>query len=166
MPKLLKGDAYMKYFTSELWAAMHTSEDQENIFLEWKKNDQEYENYLKEIKNYLPLNFLDHYHKNEGFHDFEIRSLSVEETNKLKMTLRKDAIGKAFLISFQPISECTITIRDKENMICGKLGWGYCEFELVSPDQLKLSILCDISNEISVTFKLGENNCEVLELNV
>lgn len=45
-----------------------------------------------------------------------------------------------------------MNLKDREDWLCGRLEWGYSEFEFLDDGKFKLNILCDVSSEIEIIF--------------
>ena len=61
----------MKYFTSDLWSKINSTEEHEREIADkqWQENGELYAEYFAGIKEKLPVNFLKIYNKCYGFHD-------------------------------------------------------------------------------------------------
>ena len=144
----------MKYFKKELWK--YNNEENEII---WSNNAEKYAKYFESIKKYLPKRFLKVYLNEEGFHDYVINSINIDtsvkdrKNNLSRMRVELKSGQRDFTVELSGVSAFKIDISDKSYCICGKLSWGYAEFERIDAKKMKLSIICDIENELEFIFE-------------
>jgi hypothetical protein len=150
----------MKYFTSDLWIKINSNNKNERNLAEeqWDKNDSIYTAYFSEIKNKLPVNFLNTYFDCQGFHDYIIKDIYISNQEKQKDSLISLTINvgnpkKSFSIIYQGVEKYNIFVPGTCNWMNSRMSWGYTEFELLSNGLFKQNILCDMDSEIEIVFK-------------
>lgn len=145
----------MKYFTSNLWASLNSRSKEQRISAEkqWDDAFVAYQKQWNHVRRHLPDNFRKFY-ENHPFHDAPITQCIFEYREK------EPTIRMKLLIDERPVDLCFlnvdsfhISLIDFSNCILNQLAWGYDEFEYLPTRQFKLSVLCDINNEIEIVFK-------------
>lgn len=153
----------MKYFTSSLWAALNSQSKEQQIAADKQWNDA-FSNYRKQwqrVKRDLPSDFVNFYEK-YSFHDAPIKECIFGYCNKLPIVRMNLTIDKyQIMLLFSNVESYRVSLIDFSNCILNQLAWGYGEFEYLPSHQFKLSVLCDINNEIEIVFKKLE--WEILE---
>ena len=77
----------MKYFTSELWDLINSENEEvrQQAELKWNENSQQYNNYFNcTIKKRLNKKFYNKYITCEGFHDANIKQITISNLNNIK----------------------------------------------------------------------------------
>lgn len=141
----------MRYFKYELWKKMNSKDQVEsnNALSQWEQNDKEYYKLFERVKKKLPVEFLQVYLVNHGFHDFKIESIQVihekygikqpikviiiitDESNKLK--IKYDEISK-IQIDYMCVNDSRADNRGFDD-------WGYDEFLIVDRKTISHEIL-------------------------
>lgn len=150
----------MKYFTSDLWIKINSSNSNERDLAEeqWDKNDSIYAAYFSEIKNKIPVIFLNTYLDCQGFHDYIIKDIHISNHKKQKgspisLTINVGNTKKSFSIIYQGVERYNIFIPGTSNWMNSNMCWGYTEFELLNDGLFKQNTLCDMDSEIEIVFK-------------
>ena len=70
----------MKYFTSDLWIKLNSSDEKERISAEklWDENNKIYNDYFTQSEKLLPKRFIQLYIKHYGFHDYLIKYINMK----------------------------------------------------------------------------------------
>ena len=144
----------MKYFTSTLWEEMQHSESRDRAEKEWDENVELYKTYFTDIKRSLPKSFLKIFDKECGFHDFSIKEINTTSCTRKTVS---DIVNVTIIVSngknqydimLKNVEILNINIINKLHCICGRISWGYSEFELLENQKIELRIICDVHNEI------------------
>ena len=147
----------MKYFTAKLWCELaHANKDiQREAERKWHENSKKYGYYFETIKSHLPKYILLALEKTYGFHDYIIDEITLKQNTQKGYVCYLSISNnyKRFQLEMTGITGIKIDIATFKHCILGKLLWGYHEFELIGPRTLRLSILCDIENEMFFEFK-------------
>ena len=153
----------MKLYTSSLWAAINSGirERSDAAQKEWSAADAAYQHQWSRVRKYLPKGFISLY-ESYSFHDGAITQLALEYNKKAPLVkMRLCLEEKRVELRFQNVKSFGANLIDFSNCILNQLAWGYGEFEYLPSHQFKLSVLCDINNEIEIVFKKLE--WEILE---
>ena len=87
-------------------------------------------------------------------HDYIIENISITKTTRdYCCDLQLSNNTETILITMYGIKALQVDIVSFQNCIQGKLTFGYCEFELTSKRNIRLSILCDMQNELQFEFE-------------
>lgn len=149
----------MKYFKSDLWLEIQDTIKGDDAEKQWRKNSELYNKYFNTIRHKLPKKFMKVYEGEKGFHDFVIEEISIKPSpkkscgiiNTLNIKLKKES--RLYSLEFNKVEKTKMDFSDNSYCICGKISWGYSELELLENGNIKLSVLCDIVNEIEMVFK-------------
>lgn len=146
----------MRYFTKELWSRInhHDEAVRAQAEKEWTNNALLYRKYFGEVQSYFPRRFMDEYLLRNGFHDYTVLgiyvtmadreySCNIQLTNGLETVLCTMIGLKALQIDATSFQCCML----------GKLAWGYSEFAITPENNLQVSVLCDLQNEMMFQFK-------------
>jgi len=147
----------MNYYIGEYWAMMNSrdSETREEGLIKWDETAKEYGPYFQSIKDKLPKKFIKEFDKNSWFHDFTFVSISVANMKKGASTVELEITNDSdsFRITLSGVMRFAFDIPSTRCWMCGKLTWGYCEFELNDDGTWIVRILCDIECELEILFK-------------
>lgn len=147
----------MKYYIGEYWAMMNSGdlEKVEEGKIKFVETAKKYGPYFESIKNKLPKKFTKEFDKNSWFHDFTFESINVfnitKGTSTIEFIITHDPIS--YKITLSGVTDLMINIPSTKRWLCGKLTWGYSEFELNDDGTWIISILCDIDCEVIIHFK-------------
>ena len=146
----------MKYYISEYWSMMNSSDEsvRKEGHEKWDKSVAEYTEHYKEIRKKLPKGFIKIYDK-YNFHDFEIIDINVHNdlSRKLNASLLiydyyKDyGSNNYFEIIYYDVKQCNYRVVNASQ----KLGWGYDEFEIKEGLWIH-RILCNSGTELEIVF--------------
>lgn len=93
--------------------------------------------------------------KNSWFHDFTFESINVSNiekgTSTIEFIITHDSIS--YKITISGVTGLMFNITSTQYWLCGKLTWGYSEFELNDDGRWIIRILCDIECEVEILFK-------------
>lgn len=147
----------MKYFTPELWGSNDKNSD-----LIWKKNCEEYMQIYNRIKKRLPKQFLKTFNENDGLHDFDLKSISVVQSEYKKnihnpVTVHvdlesPDIVDAVFRITYK-YPELFETHYVNVNNNLGFDDYGYSEFLPIDKRTLSHEILFASGATILIHFK-------------
>ena len=141
----------MKYFKSELWRKMQIAECQECLD-KWNENSRLYEAYFDKISKHLPRKFIKIYNQEKRFHDYTIDAICVDSSKKVQITIALNNGDKIYCVKLKNVEKYNINVVSREYCICGNMSWGYAEFEWLGKNRLRLSVLCDVVNELEFIF--------------
>ena len=147
----------MKYYIGEYWAMMNTSDikTREEGVKKWDETAKEYGDYFQSIRDKLPKKFTREFDNNCWFHDFTFDSINVSKiekrTSTIELIITHDT--NSFKITLSGVTSFTFNIPSTRCWLCGKLTWGYNEFELSDDGMWIIRILCDIESELEILFK-------------
>lgn len=149
----------MRFFTKELWCDCNSNnvEVREHANAEWIKNCNQYRIELDNTKKYLSESFWSMFQAREGLHDYLITRMDIETKNHQKrcvILIRKG--NDSLRLILHELMSINI-VADLQNFDRYLLTWGYSEIEYTPRNTLKLSIICEISKELSF-------ECKSLEL--
>lgn len=147
----------MKYFTPELWADINS----EDILIKnaanerLDKNIMLYNEYFSSIKHLLTKSFLTTYDKCHSFHDMFFKQISIIEERqwKTKIVMQLTDELDIYQLEFINVTSYNFDFKGHDNCIMWRPSWGYCEFESIDSERMKISILCDIKNQLEIVFK-------------
>lgn len=146
----------MRYFTKELWSRINDYD--ENIRTqaeeEWNTNSLTYQQQFLEVRKHLPRSFVKSYLSRDGLHDYTILGMLItkrEQTYCCDLQLSNGE--ETLLIAMVGIKAMLVDIDSFHCCVQGKLAWGYSEFEITPGNNVKLSVLCDLQNEIQFEFE-------------
>ena len=143
----------MKFFKKELWAKINDSDEliRKQAEIEWEKNCESYQQHFLKVKKHLPDNFINNFLLRNGLHDYIIENISISKTTReYCCDLQLSNNTETILITMYGIKALQVDIASFQNCIQGKLTFGYCEFEITLKHNIRLSILCDIKNELQI----------------
>ena len=147
----------MKYYIGKYWAMANSTDHQEQALgkMKWTETAKEYGSYYESIKNMLPQVFLKEFESKNWFHDFCFESISIIDFNKYVSTVvfGISLDDDSYVITFLGVEKIIFNIPNTHSWLCGKLTWGYTEFELIHNDTWIIRILCDIECELEIVFK-------------
>ena len=148
----------MKYFTKELWKRINSDNVLvcNNAMKEWEERTNEYVCAFNLIKEKFPRTFLKVYDQNEGFHDFELKSITFQAKRKkhnceLHLTRHND--HAILFLSDLSVFSVDFPALSLENCVGGKITWGYAELDYSSDHMFCISILFDYENEMMLRAK-------------
>ena len=143
----------MKYFSSDLWERINSPEKsiRDAAENEWKKREDEYRKQYESVKAFFPSSFLAEFIKHNGFHDFTIVSIECL-SEKREVSIHLSHGDAQCRLELKEISRIQLDFACFENCICGKPAWGYSELDRTPDGRLKISVLCDVENEMSFEF--------------
>ena len=144
----------MKYFTADLWNKIQYPETYAEASSQWDINLAEYMKVYNSIKHRLPTEFLNTYHQYEGFHDYHLESIKVnnyENKSDPSVEIIISEFGNSFLITYKDVSRFR-TSYEKGNW-AGFDDWGYDEFLPVDNKYLTHEILFASGSSILLQFK-------------
>lgn len=146
----------MRYFTRELWEKINHPQESERkqAEVEWLQSMKQYQKDFEKVKKHLPHQFTRQYLNRNEFHDYIITDIVITSKHgkyacRLQLTDRNDTL---YLTMFD-LKSFKINIETFQNCIQGELTWGFSEFEYTAAKCVRLSILCDIQNELQFDFK-------------
>ena len=143
----------MKFFTKDLWDRINNSD--KNIRAsaenEWNKNCEEYRQQYICVKDYFPDSFISNYSRYNGFHDFPIISFAMYGENHAAVIQLSNGFFQCRLV-FNEIEVLKLNFSSFESCVCGKPSWGYSELDRSPNGNLRISVLCDMENEILIEF--------------
>ena len=147
----------MKYYIGEYWAMMNSCDPiiREEGVLKWDETAKNYGAYFQSVKDKLPKRFIKEYEKNDWFHDFAFDSINVSSivkgASKIELIITNDPIS--YKISLSGVTSFSVDIPSTRYWMCGKLTWGYSEFELNDDGAWIIRILCDFECELEILFR-------------
>lgn len=157
----------MNYYTKELWIKINSESEEERIAAEklWSANDKAYCKYYQKIKKYLPEEFRNVLENGE-LHDCLIERITIDFSKKGQpcVFMRLLNGNKEYQLVFEDVSAFEGQICDLSYAIQNRLSWSYAEIEILSIENdvmIKLSVLCDVMNEIS--FQFGKIAIETID---
>ncbi len=148
----------MQYFTKDLWYRINSSDNsvKEAAKDEWNKSAKEYQINFEKIKQFIPHGFLKKFLLRYGLHDYIFIEMTVKKNRKgsgylceLKLTNGSENICLTML----DVKAARINVDSFQNCVQGKLAWGYSEFARTEDGTIRLSVICDIDNELQFEFK-------------
>lgn len=147
----------MKYFTKELWSQINDIDDdvRQQAQQVWSQNTQKYQQEFEKVRNFFPSKFLKLFFSCNELHDYIIQRILLTSNKKGKQScqLQMENGNEMFIIELCEIQCLNLNIASFESCINGQLRWGYCEFDAEDRDTLKMSVICDIENELNFVFK-------------
>lgn len=162
------GDKKMRYYTDELWSRINSKikEERENASLQWDKNDAEYSEIFKDVKELLPKKFLRIYLQEYGFHDYKLKNFEVihgEEGYKdpVAVSIVITNTEKTWNIIYKKIKKIEVNYeqqpdvfkRKKRRTYEGFDDYGYDEFFQIDEKTLSHEILFASSATILIHFE-------------
>lgn len=146
----------MQYFTKELWMRINSQNEDVRLKAEkdWESRSIEYQQQFELAKQHLPSKFIKDFMSRNGLHDYSIVEIVLTKQPRtsaceLKLSIEEETV----IIKLAEIHSLQIDIESLNYCINGKLSWGYSEFEITPCNTIKLSVLCDINNEIAIEFE-------------
>jgi len=157
----------MRYFTDELWSGINSDlqEERKKAKLQWEKNDREYSEIFKTVKELLPKKFLKIYEQEYGFHDYELKNFEVLHGEKGY----KDPVAisivitdniKTWNIVYKKIKKITLNYKQQPDLFNRKRrtydgfdDYGYDEFFKVNEKTFSHEILFASGATILVHFE-------------
>lgn len=146
----------MRYFTKELWIKINDSDEavRTQAQKEWNENGLRYQREFKEIQKHISGQFINEYLCRNGLHDYNILCLAITGTEReYSCQLQLTDGAETVLITIAGLKAFRIDATSLQYCIQGKLEWGYGEFEITPENNIKLSVLCDIQNEMEFEFE-------------
>ena len=125
---------------------------------QWLINSELYKSYFNTIRDKLPPKFIKIYDEENGFHDCIIKEITIKS---IERKTKRDTINFLIVLSngtvnyfieFKNAEIIKMNVSSNIYCICGRISWGYSEFEILDNKKIKLSILCDVINEIELIF--------------
>lgn len=146
----------MQYFTKELWSRINSHNEDMRLQAEkdWNLRSMEYQQQFELVKKHLPPKFVNDFMVRNGLHDYSIVGIVLSNqlrasSCEFKLSNREETV----LIKMTGIKSFQVGIDSLDYCINGKLLWGYSEFEITPRNTTRLSVLCDINNEIAIEFE-------------
>ena len=145
----------MRFFTKELWSNCNSNnaDVRERANAEWIKNSNEYRIELCNSKKHLSESFWSLFQAKEELHDYSIVKIDIEIKNNHRqgVVLLKNGRENLRLYLYELKSiKIDADLLNSDNSL---LTWGYSEIEYTSKNTIKLSIICEINNELSFECK-------------
>lgn len=146
----------MRFFTKELWLMLNDSDESIRFKAEkeWEINTLAYQQQFAKACKHLSRSFVKSFLSRTCLHDYAILSIAItkgERTYSCELQLSNN--DEVVLIAMVGIKALQIDIESFLCCVQGKLAWGYSEFEITPDHNIKLSLLCDINNEMQFEFK-------------
>ncbi len=142
----------MQYFTSELWYSLSSSDPKvrERADEQWENAWNQYRAYLDGILPKLSQRKRDAVIRCHDLHDSEIETIVAYN----KQTRRKHVVNVKIVLDnrivvFTNVTSFAFSVQNQDDFH----AWGYCEFEALQDNKMKISILCDLENQISMVFE-------------
>lgn len=146
----------MRYFKKELWSQMNDCDEvvRAKAEKEWKKNDEMYLKKLESIKEQLPRPFMKEYFSRNGMHDYTILGIHITQREcTYSCELQLSDGTEIVRITMLGLKSFQVDVNSFQYCILGKLAWGYAEFDITSENNISLSVLCDVQNEMQFEFE-------------
>jgi hypothetical protein len=146
----------MRYFTTELWLKINDCDNDIRAQAEntWNRNSYLYHTEFEITQKYLPKRFVRGFLERKGLHDYTIEGIAVKkEGRKYSCYIHLSNKTETVLLTMFGIKSFHINVNSFEYCILGELAWGYSEFEMTVNKDIRLSILCDIDNELQFEFE-------------
>ena len=147
----------MKYFTKKLWSQINDID--ENVRQQaqqvWSQNTQKYLQEFEKVRELFPSKFLRSFFSRSELHDYVIQSILLTSHKKGKQScqLQMENGDEIFMIELCEVQRLHLNLASFDSCINGQLRWGYCEFGTEDRGTLKMSVICDIENELNFEFK-------------
>lgn len=94
------------------------------------------------------------YLKRGGLHDYTFLGIDVTKRGRLYACQLQLTDGtENILIIMSGLKKIQVDVASFQSCILGALRWGYSEFDITPAGNIKLSILCDIQNEMQFEFE-------------
>ena len=146
----------MNYLTSNLWRKLSSPDEtiRQQANSQWDEAWQQYHDYMEEKvhKNISKKHWCTiircHDHHDSIINQIRIDNCFYKKKPSLRVNIILDNKIQLQLIN---VTHCLFDIQNQSSLPCGSFSWGYCEFELIDK-KMKLSILCDISNQFDFEF--------------
>ncbi len=147
----------MKYYKKKIWKDMNSKNEhiRKNAEKKWYLNSQKYFRILEKIKCKIPEDLITAMEGSGYFHDYIIRSMNFLQDgtmNKKTFSILVENGDDAYRIEMYGVSKVKMALDGLGHGTFDRLEWGYCEMKIVNKE-IKMSILCNISCEISIAFK-------------
>ena len=146
----------MRYFTKELWSRINDSNEniRSQAEKEWNANSLTYQQQFTKVKKHLPCGFVKSFLSRNGLHDYTILSALIAKRKQTSCCDLQLSNGEeTVIVTMVGIKALFVNMNSFHSCVQGKLLWGYSEFEITPDNNIKLSILCDIQNEMQFVFK-------------
>ena len=146
----------MQYFKKELWSDLNNCDEAVRVKAEevWNRNDHLYQQKFEEIKKLLPRHFTKEYLKRNGFHDYIILRIDFSKKGRTYSCELQLTNGiENILIIMSEVKLVQVDVTSFQYCILGKLMWGFSEFEITPDGNIRMSVLCDIQNEMRFEFE-------------
>lgn len=146
----------MKYYTKSLWEGINHCDEavRKQSEAEWAENDQRYHQYFQTIKKHLPARFLKLYAQHNGFHDYDITKISIiSERGCYICKLELTDINCVVTLEMGGVTSFKVSVDDINACVNRQPAWGYNEFEYIGKNRMRLSVICDIDNEMRFDFR-------------
>ena len=149
----------MQYFTKELWQGMNRPDEavRREAEAQWKKNNSLYWKRIGRIRKKIPDAFFRCGTVCRDFHDYEIQGISFLQTGREHATeIRLSGPEGHILLTLGGVRSFRIDVVTFTTCIMRQLSWGYSELDLTPEGDIRLSVLCDLENELEFQFKTAE----------
>jgi len=146
----------MQYFRKELWLKINDSNKdiRINAEKEWEQNNQLYRQKFEDVKKHLPQRFVKEYLSRNGMHDYCILGMNtVKKGRKYSCELQLTDGIETVLITMIGLKALRVDVDFSQYCMLGRLEWGYSEFDITSENNILLSVLCDMQNEMQFEFE-------------
>lgn len=146
----------MKYFTKELWMGVNSCDEniRKKAEQDWIKHSTAYHLQFDTVSKNLPGKFVKGFVSRNGLHDYTILEIALVNKSQVPSCQLKLSNGNETIsMKMKGIKAFQTGIDSFDNCIQGKLTWGYSEFEMISSKTMRLSILCDVTNEMMFEFE-------------
>ena len=146
----------MRYFTKELWLKINDHDEiiRSQAEQQWDANSLIYQQQFMEVRKYLSRGFVKSYLSRNGLHDYTILDMLITKRKQIYCCdLQLSNGDETVLIAMIGIKALLVDIESFRCCVQGKLAWGYSEFEITPANNTKLSVLCDVHNEMQFEFE-------------
>lgn len=145
----------MEYFTKQLWQQLNSDRAAERAAAQrqWEEHWQKYQTYLASLAPHLSAALQQFLLQCGDFHDAVFSEISFlqGDSGRLCKIVLSLASGKAEL-RFQDVQKLDLSLESFQAAVAGQLSWGYCELKRIARHRFRISIICDMQNEIMVEF--------------
>ncbi len=146
----------MRFYTKELWSGIQSPDAsvRETAEKAWRENGRAYAQCFEQIKPRFSKQFLKDYTNRSGLHDDRITDISLKKEKRGYSCVFTLEDGDEVLeLCLKKVGAVRIDVPTFTNCIQGALRWGYAEFAPVDEKTMNLSVLCDLTNELSLDFQ-------------
>ena len=147
----------MQYFTSDMWGNLNNMDSEAQIAAldRWNKAWEQYREYMESIRPYLSARkWKTIMQCHNRLHDCIIESIEINHRQygrRSVVDIKFDLCEKNLV--FTNVTRFLFTINNQTAFLRGSYSWGYCEFELMEEKRMRVTILCDVSNQINIEFE-------------